>query len=284
MFFSRSKNSNLHNKVVVITGASSGLGEALAHAFYKCGCKLILVSRRLTELQRVKQALLDKHDNTITTFVPAIFTLDLTEINSLPAEAAKIVQIYGRIDILINNAGVSYRGEVVDTQIDVDIKVMLINYFAQVAFTKAFLPTMLQQQSGEIVCISSVQGKMGIPMRSAYAASKHALQAWCDSTRAELHSKNINVCVICPGYIQTSLSLNALTGNGETYGLMDATTAAGYSPEYVAEKVVKAVQRGEKEIVIAPIMHRIAILLRTLFPSVFFWLMKKRAESQKKLL
>ncbi|KAF7406506.1 hypothetical protein HZH68_005875 [Vespula germanica] len=273
----RKQKAILNNKVVMITGASSGLGEALAHVFYSCGCRLILIARRGAELERVKNTLLEKHC-TVQTHPPIILPLDLTDINSLQSKVSKVLTIHGKIDILINNAGISYRGEIINTNVDVDIKVMLLNYFAQIALTKAVLPSMLKQQSGHIVCISSVQGKISIPHRSAYAASKHALQAWCDSSRAELAEHNINVTVISPGYIKTALSLNALTGSGEIYGVMDQTTEQGYSPKYVAKKVLQAVLKKEKDVVIAPITPKCGILIRFLCPSLYFWLMEKRAK------
>ncbi|KAG7196509.1 hypothetical protein KM043_018518 [Ampulex compressa] len=240
------QKDTLGGKVVLITGASSGLGEALAHVFYNCGCRLILLSRRKDELERVKHALMSMHQ-TVPTHPPVILPFDLADINSLSSEMSKLMAIHERIDILVNNAGISYRGEVATTNMDVDIKVMLINYFAQIALTKALLPFMLKQRSGHIVYISSVQGKIAIPYRSAYAASKHALQAWCDAARAELVSQNIKITIVNPGYVQTSLSVNALTGSGQTYGVMDQTTKNGYTPKYVAERILKAVLKQEKE-------------------------------------
>ncbi|KAL0120226.1 hypothetical protein PUN28_008111 [Cardiocondyla obscurior] len=201
----------------MITGASSGLGEALAHTFYSVGCRIILVSRRKKELERVKNDLMNTHQ-TVPTYPPVILELDLTEINNLKDEVIKAIMIHGRIDILINNAGISYRGEVIDTNVDVDIKVMLSNYFSQVALSKIVLPYMIEQQSGHIIGVSSVQGRIAIPFRSAYAASKHALQAWYDTARAELSDKNIKFTVVSPGYIKTALSLNAVTGDGQVYG------------------------------------------------------------------
>ncbi|CAK9821949.1 Dehydrogenase/reductase SDR family protein 7-like [Anthophora retusa] len=275
------RKSTLNGKVVIITGASSGLGEALAHAFYECGCKVILISRRKEELERVKNALINTHA-TVPTYPPVILPLDITNINNLQAEVTKIIEIHGRIDILINNAGISYRGEVVNTNLDVDIKVMLTNYFAQIALAKAVLPYMIKEQSGHIVCVSSVQGKISIPYRSAYAASKHALQAWCDSCRAELADKNIKITVASPGYVRTALSLNALTGTGQVYGVMDKTTQEGYSPEYVAQCILKAVLKQEKDVVIASYSPKVAIYLRTLCPSLYFWIMQKRARKAAK--
>ncbi|XP_029174397.1 dehydrogenase/reductase SDR family protein 7-like [Nylanderia fulva] len=271
------KRTGLKNKVVMITGASSGLGEALAHAFYRCGCRVILVARRKCELERVKNDLMKSY-KTVPTHPPVILTLDLTDINNMKDEVSKIILIHGRIDVLINNAGISYRGKVINTHVDIDIKIMLTNYFSQVALSKIILPYMIEQKSGHIVGISSVQGRIAIPFRSAYAASKHALQAWYDTSRAELADKNIKFTVINPGYIKTSLSLNALKDDGETYGLMDKTTENGYEPEYVAERIVKSVVKQETEVTIAPISPRAAIVLRTLLPSLYFWIMKNRAK------
>ena len=275
------RKATLGGKVVMITGASSGLGEALAHVFYDCGCKVILISRRKEELERVKNALINTY-HTIPTHPPIILPLDITNINSLQSEVGKIVEIHGQVDILINNAGISYRGEVLNTNVDVDIKVMLTNYFAQIALAKAVLPFMIKQKSGHIICVSSVQGKISIPYRSAYAASKHALQAWCDSCRAELADQNIKVTVVSPGYVQTALSLNALTGSGQVYGVMDKTTEEGYSPEYVADCILKAVLKQEKDVLVCSFTPKIAIYLRTLCPSLYFWIMYKRAKRSEK--
>lgn len=276
----KEKRAALNNKVVMITGASSGLGEALAHTFYRCGCKIILVARRKEELERVKKDLTDI--SAAVTHVPIILSLDLTENESLRDKVTKIINVYDRIDILINNAGVSHRGTVSDTDIEVHKKLMFVNYFSQLALNNIVLPYMIKQNSGHIVSISSVQGRIAIPYRSAYAASKHALQAWYDCARAELHDKNIYFTVVNPGYIKTSLSYNALTGGGQVYGVMDATTENGYEPEYVAECILRSVLEQEKEITIAPFTSKAAIVLRTLFPSVYFYIMKQRAKKGAK--
>lgn len=136
----------------------------------------------------------------------------------MPDKVDEIEKIFGHIDILINNGGVSVRSDVLSTAMDVDIKVMLVNYFGTVALTKAVLPTMLKRKEGRIVCVSSVQGKFSLPHRSAYSASKHAMQAFCDSLRAEVAEHNVKVLCVSPGYINTALSLNALTGSGRSYG------------------------------------------------------------------
>ncbi|XP_057319369.1 dehydrogenase/reductase SDR family protein 7-like [Microplitis mediator] len=270
---------SLKGKVVMITGASSGLGEALAHVFYASGCKVILVARRHEELKRVKNSLIQTAVNkTVETYPPTILSLDLTKFDVLTEEVDKILASFGQIDILVNNAGISYRGKAAKTKIDVDMQVMMINYFAQIALAKAVIPSMIKQQFGHIVCISSVQGKIAIPYRSAYAASKHALQAWCDSTRAELNNFNIKVSVVSPGYINTSLSLNAITEGGECHGKMDKATESGYSAKYVADEILTAVLRQERETIIAPTLIKFVCLIRYLIPSVYFKIMNIRAK------
>lgn len=203
--------------------------------------------------------------------------LDLTDVNSLPEKVAGILNIFGRIDILVNNGGISVRSDVLSTSVDVDIKVMLVNYFGAIALTKAILPHMIKRQEGRIVFVSSVQGKFAIPQRSAYAASKHALQAFGDSLRAEVDEHNIRVTVISPGYINTALSLNALTGTGAAYGKVDSTTSTGANPDEMAMDILKCILRDSKDVILAPITPKIAHFLRYFCPPLYFWIMARRA-------
>ncbi|CAG9854360.1 unnamed protein product [Phyllotreta striolata] len=269
--------NNLFGKVVVITGASSGLGEALAHEFYMKGCQVVLCARRRQELDRVRTDLMHSH-STVQTHPPIIIPLDLADLDNLVENLKKIITVTGKVDILINNGGVSHRGNVLSTNIDVDMKIMMVNYFGTVALTKAVLPDMVKRNEGHIVFISSVQGLIALPERSAYSASKHAVQAFGDSLRAEVADNNISVSVISPGYIQTNLSLNALTGSGDSYGQMDDSTKSGYTPEYVAKKIVKAVAQKKKEMIISSMLPKIAIFLRKYLPSLYFFAMARRAK------
>ncbi|XP_054257713.1 dehydrogenase/reductase SDR family protein 7-like isoform X2 [Macrosteles quadrilineatus] len=270
--------AQLRGKVVLITGASSGLGEALAHVFYQAGCRVILAARREAQLERVKKELLSSRlDKDIVTHPPVVMVLDLIKIDEIPSCLEKVLKIVGHVDILINNAGISYRGEVLTTNIKVDTEMMMINYIAQVALIKALLPSMVLRKSGQIVAISSVQGRIAIPYRSAYTASKHALQAFCDTLRAEVAHHNVSVTVVSPGYISTNLSLNALTGTGEKYGVVDETTAKGYEPLDVAKRILVATMKRQSELIVSDSTPKIAMFLRTLLPSVYFYLMKNRA-------
>ncbi|XP_035793226.1 dehydrogenase/reductase SDR family protein 7-like [Anopheles albimanus] len=268
---------SLNGKVVLITGASSGLGEALAHSFYLAGCKVVLAARRKEELERVRKDLLSLHP-TVPTHPPVILPLDLSDLNSIAGKVQEVLEVHGAIDILVNNGGISVRGDALSTAIDVDIRIMLVNYFGTVALTKACLPSMMARKEGRIVSISSVQGKFAIPHRSAYSASKHALQAFSDSLRAEVAKDNIKVTLVSPGYINTALSLNALTGSGAQYGKMDAAMQSGATAETIATSILRAIKRDDQDIILAPIAPKAAYWLRHLLPSVYFWVMKKRAE------
>lgn len=276
----KKKNVSLHGKVVVITGASSGIGEALAHVFYVQGCRVVLAARREEELMRVKRDLLSKKLTT-TTFAPIVLPLDLAAIHELDSKIHRIYEEYGDIDILINNGGISTRSSVLETDIDVDKEVMTVNYFGPVTLTKCVLPRMVNRNSGHIVFVSSVQGRIAIPSRSSYAASKHALQAFADTLRSEVDKHNIKVSVISPGYVKTALSLNALTGSGEKYGVMDKATAKGYTPEHVANQVLNMISKNTKELTLSTIGPKAAIAIRYLAPDLYFWIMAKRARSMQ---
>ncbi|XP_034046816.1 dehydrogenase/reductase SDR family member 7B [Thalassophryne amazonica] len=275
--------SALQDAVVVITGASSGLGKECARVFHAAGARLVLCGRDTARLQHVVQELAasspDPHRHTHT---PRVVIFDLAEAHTVDRAAEDILKCYGQVDVLINNAGISYRGNILDTHLSVQRAVMETNYFGPVALTQALLPSMIHQHSGHIVAISSVQGKIAIPYRSAYAASKHATQAYFDCLRAEMERCGILVTVVSPGYIRTNLSVNAVTGDGSKYGVLDKSTAMGQEPTDVAREILKAVQQRSKDIVLAGPLPTLAIYLRTLWPALFFKLMSSRARKEQK--
>ncbi|KAL4710712.1 hypothetical protein ACJJTC_004357 [Scirpophaga incertulas] len=272
----RRKRAYLNGKVVVITGASSGIGEALAHAFYQEGSKVVLAARRKSELERVKRDLqakkLEKPSQE-----PIVLELDLANLDQLENFVSNVYKICGNVDILINNGGVSHRGSILHSKMEVFKNIMYINYFGSVGLTKAVLPRMIERKSGHIVFISSVQGLIAIPDRAAYAASKHAMQAFGDSLRAEMKQHNINVTMISPGYIKTAISLNAFNESGSNHGVMDKSTAEGFSAEYAAQQMLDSVVKKDNEFVISQLLPKFAIFLRHFVPNVYFWLMSKRA-------
>ncbi|XP_014661530.1 PREDICTED: dehydrogenase/reductase SDR family protein 7-like [Priapulus caudatus] len=274
----KQKLRQLNGKVVLITGASSGLGEALAYEFYLAGSKVILGARRTNELQRVKQELLDlKCETKYELYKPCILTLDLSDIASIPDKVLEASNYFGVIDILVNNAGISYRGDALYTSTDVDMQLMTTNYLGTAALTKVVLPHMMRHGKGEIVVVSSVQGKIAIPHRSAYAASKHATEAFFECLRAEVSHHNIHITMVSPEYIRTNLSLNALTASGAQYGQMDKTTAGGMAPRTAAQRILEAVAWQRDDVIIAGFKPKAAIYLNFLLPSFYRYIMKKRA-------
>ncbi|XP_060696306.1 dehydrogenase/reductase SDR family member 7B isoform X1 [Hemiscyllium ocellatum] len=273
----------VQDAVVVITGASSGLGKECARVFHAAGARLVLCGRNKQKLEELVKELTGMVNNKNKTHTPHIVTFDLADLEAVRSSAHEILNCFGQVDILINNGGISYRGNILDTAISVDKDVMNTNYFGPIALTKAILPSMVQRRSGHVAVISSVQGKIAIPFRSAYAASKHATQAFFDCLRAEVEQYGVKVTIISPGYIRTNLSLNAVTGNGSKYGVMDKNTAEGYEPRVVAEAVLTAVCRRKKDVLLAGFLPTVAVYLRTLIPSLFFPIMTARAKKERKM-
>ncbi|KAJ0000849.1 hypothetical protein NQD34_005869 [Periophthalmus magnuspinnatus] len=276
--------TSLQDAVVVITGASSGLGKECAQVFHSAGARLILCGRDGSRLQQVVLELTSKSLQTQIKHAhpPKMVVFDLADTAAVGRAAEEILACYGHIDVIINNAGISNRGNILDTQLSVQRDVMETNYFGPIALTQALLPSMVQRRSGHIVAISSVQGKIAIPYRSAYAASKHAMQAYFDCLRAEINQYGIPVTVISPGYIKTNLSINAITGDGTKHGVLDKTTAAGWEPRDVALAVLRAVRLKSKDVVLAGLTPTLAIYLRTLWPGLFFKIMSSRARKEQK--
>ncbi len=245
------------SQVVWITGASSGIGEALALEFAREGARLILSSRRPEELERVRAACArpDEH---------RVLPLDTGRVETFPAA----VTAAGHVDILINNAGVSQRALAAEADLAVERAMMEVNYFGPVALTKAVLPAMRARHAGHIVVVSSVMGYVGTPSRSTYAASKHALHGYFDSLRTEVWREGIKVTLACPGYVRTAVSANALDARGERHGKTDTTHVRGIAPERCARAIVRGVARGRAEVVVGG-PEIVAIWLQRFAPWLF---------------
>lgn len=257
-------------QVVWITGASSGIGEALAYALANEGARLVLSSRRTEELERVRRACARPTEH-------IVLPLDLARSATFAAAAAEVLRRCGRIDLLINNGGVSQRALAVDAAPEVERALMEINYFGPVALTKTVLPIMLSQKSGHVVVISSVMGHIGTPGRSTYAASKHALHGWFDSLRAEVWRTGITVTLVCPGYVQTAVSQNALGSRGEKHGELDAKTARGISPAKCATAIIRGISRRREEIYVGGAKELAGIYLKRFAPGLLSRIVRKMA-------
>jgi len=255
-----------NNKVIWITGASSGIGEALAAALVKRKAKLILSSRKEDLLQKVKETCGQQFQENIK-----ILPLDLSNPETFSGLSEKAIQYFGKIDILINNAGISQRSFVQDTFLEVDRKLMEVNYLGTIGLTKTLLPHFLGRGNGHFVTISSLTGKFGTPYRSSYAASKHALHGFFDSLRAELwrSSKDqIPVTLVCPGFVRTNLTLSALTGDGSPLNKMDEAQYKGKSSEWCAVKIIRAIERRKEEVYIGG-KEVLGVYLKRFFPLLF---------------
>jgi len=257
------------NKRVWLTGASSGIGEALAYAFAEAGAHLIISARNEQELNRVAGACTNLGAASVL-----VQPLDLAQHDTIPGIVEKVIRQVGKVDILLNNGGISQRSLVKDTSLEVVKNLMNVNFFGTVALTKALLPNMLTHQLGHIVTITSLTGKFGSPMRSAYAASKHALHGFFDSLRAELANTPIRVTLICPGFVRTNVSINALTGDGTKQNKMDDATDKGMQPEALAQKILRAIENGKEEVYFGG-KEVLGVYIKRFFPAYFSRLIKR---------
>jgi len=256
------------NTVIWITGASSGIGKALAIELSNQEATLILSSRNEKGLNEVKQCC--KHSELVK-----IIPLDLEKHDELPQKVAQAITFFNKIDILINNGGVSQRSLVKDTIIDVDKRIMNINYLGTVALTKAILPHFIKNKKGHFVVTTSIVGKIGTPLRSSYAASKHALHGFFDSLRAEHYTDNISVTLVCPGFVKTNVSKNALIGDGSKQQTMDNATAKGILPEKFAKLMIKVIKKKQEEAYIGGFKEKLAVFVKLFYPKLLSKMIRK---------
>ncbi len=260
----------LANKVVWITGASSGIGEALANRMARDGALIALSARRRSELERVKAAL---PAGTRTMIIAG----DVTDFASIPSWIKQIESELGPIDVLVNNAGVSQRSLARDTTMETYRFIMEVDFFAPVALTQAVVPGMAKRGSGQIVVTSSVAGKYGTPLRTGYSAAKHALHGYYDSLRAEVAKDGVVVTTLVVGAVHTNVSINALTGDGAAYGIMDDLQATGTEPQRAAELMVAGIIAGEPEVLVAEGVSLQALELSRRDPKALYAMLALRA-------
>lgn len=258
------------DKVVWITGASSGIGEALAIEFAKREARLILSARREEELKRVAGL----------TKLPAldlmILPFDLNDTKNASALTAEVINKFGRIDILINNGGFSQRSAAMDTPSDIDRQIMEVNYFAHVNITKAVLPYMKRQKAGHIVVISSIAGKFGFYLRSSYSAAKHALHGFFESLRLETEAMGIKTLIVCPGKVKTNVSVNAVTASGTSHNKMDESHVNAMSAEECAQHIIRGILANKEEILVGG-KELLIVKIKRFFPKLFGVLIRKQS-------
>lgn len=256
-------------QVAWITGASSGIGEEICRQLAIQGIRLILSARNETKLESLRQTLPNAHDHLI---VP----LDLEHTTAIAQTVKQAIDQTGRIDFLYNVSGLSQRSTASETALEIDRRIMEINYFGTIALTKAVLPYMQAQKSGHIVVISSIAGKFGFYLRSAYSASKHALHGFFESLLLEEAPNNIHVTIACPGKINTPISMSALNAKGESHGEMDHNQATGMPVDECVRQLLRAVAKRKKEVLIGNKEIK-AVTLKRLFPKLFWKIIAKQS-------
>lgn len=254
------------NKTVWITGASAGIGEAIALELIHQGATVILSARNTEKLNELKSRI-DAIQKDRCYVVPC----DVTSQDSVTKAAEQVKSLVERLDILINNAGVSQRSLALDTDIAVDRALFEVNFFGSIMVTKSIVPWMISKGGGHIVVMSSMAGKYGFRMRSSYAASKHALHGFYETLRAELHDQHVRVTLVCPGRIKTGISVNSLTGNGSKYGKMDAGQSNGVPVEKCARIIVRAIHHNRKEVFIGG-PEVFLLVIKRLFTPLYYWI------------
>lgn len=201
-------------QVVLVTGASAGIGAELARQFARSGARVIIAARRAAELDRVK--------GEIEAATPGAevrtLVLDVADTAAVPAKMAEALAMFGRVDVLCNNAGISTRCLAAEADLEVYRRVMEVNFFGLVAVTRALLPQFVERGTGVIMNTSSIAGKMGSPLRSAYSGSKFAVQGYAECLRAELINTKVKVVNICPGPVESDIALSSLGKDGRPHG------------------------------------------------------------------
>lgn len=257
-----------NQKVIWITGASSGIGEALVYELAKQNVQLILSARNEEKLNLVKSQAKLPDENC------KILPLDLEDSKSLENKTKKAISFFNQVDQVFHCGGFSQRSLAKNTNLSLDRKIMEVDYFGTIAISKYLLPHFLERNSGHFIAISSLAGKFGVPYRTGYAAAKHALHGFFDSLRCELDKTNIKVLIVCPGYIKTDISLNALQADGAKRNKMDKNQADGMSASKCAKKILKAVSKNKFEVVIGG-KETFGIYIKRFFPRLIHKLASK---------
>ena len=259
---------HLDNKVVWITGASSGIGKALAAECALKGAQVVLSARRLDELEKVRNSLQNSERHISV-------AMDITDESQVRHAYAHVLKEKGRIDWLINNAGLSQRALIADTTMQTERAIMEIDYFSQVFLTKLVLPTFLVQKSGRIAFVSSVAGLLGTQYRATYSAAKAAIHMWANSLRAEVAQEGVKVSVIFPGFVKTNVSFNALNGAGKPQAHQDDAIETGLDADAFAQQTVSALIKGDEYIVICGRKEKLGVLVSRLSPTTLYKMIRK---------
>ncbi|MBV8255923.1 MAG: SDR family oxidoreductase [Chitinophaga sp.] len=256
------------DKVILITGASSGIGRELALLLAKEKARLILVARNADRLLAVSQQCL-QHTPHCETLI-----MDVTDEQAVNFGAAAALRIFGHIDVLVNNAGVTQRSKLIDTSVSAVRQLMEVNFFGPVMLTKALLPHFQERGQGQIVVVSSMAGLFGYPWRSGYNAAKHALNGYFETLQTEQPIPELYTTIVCPGRIHTPITFSAITADGQPFGKMDPGQEHGIPVEVCARKILSAMRRRKKLVKIAR-MEKVLLWIKRYFPPLFYVIARK---------
>ena len=257
-----------NNKTIWITGASSGIGEASAYQFAKEKANLILTATREDKLKEVQQKCISLGAQC------KVLPYDLSDLENIDELTDKAISAFGNIDIAFLNAGISQRSKTLDTSFTVDEKIMAVNFFAPVKITKRLLPKMIENGGGTIAVTSSISGKFGFPLRSAYASSKFAVYGFFETVHAEYYNDNIRVVMVCPGRIKTNISYNALEADGTKHAKIDSGQQGGMSAQKAAIKIVRAINNRKPEVLVGG-KELVMVYIKRFFPALARKLVRK---------
>ena len=257
-----------NNKTIWITGASSGIGEASAYQFAKEKANLILTATREDKLKEVQQKCISLGAQC------KVLPYDLSDLENIDELTDKAISAFGNIDIAFLNAGISQRSKTLDTSFTVDEKIMAVNFFAPVKITKRLLPKMIENGGGTIAVTSSISGKFGFPLRSAYASSKFAVYGFFETVHAEYYNDNIRVVMVCPGRIKTNISYNALEADGTKHAKMDSGQQGGMSAQKAAITIVRAINNRKPEVLVGG-KELVMVYIKRFFPALARKLVRK---------
>ncbi|MEA3332889.1 MAG: SDR family oxidoreductase [Pseudomonadota bacterium] len=261
---------NFTDKVVWITGASSGIGQELSKQLAQRGARIVLSSRRNNILEKVRDQLpggKSRH---------WLAHLDLSDSEALFAQAPSLLAEFGKIDILINNGGISQRSLFLETDFSVYRRLMEVNYLGTIALTKIVLPGMVERRSGSVVSISSVAGKVGSKLRSGYSGSKYAVVGFMDCLRAETKQHGIHCLTVCPGFIKTDIDVNSLNAKGKPQQHRDDATENGMAVDICCKRIIKAIEQRQDEVIIGQGISALAPTIKRFLPSFFNYLSARK--------
>ncbi|KAJ8413732.1 hypothetical protein AAFF_G00082390 [Aldrovandia affinis] len=260
--------SVVRNKVVVITDAVSGVGTECAKLFHKGGARLILCGKSWDKLESLSDDLSSASDPSVT-FTPKLVLLDFSDMDSMPDVITEVLECYGCVDVLICNSSLKIKAPVQTLSLEMDKTIMDTNYFGPITLAKGVLQSMLSRRTGQMLLVNSIQGKLAVPFRTAYAASKHAVQAFFDCLRAEVEEYGISVSTINHTFI-TALPEDSTPSPKPSNFLCALFSRHGIYPAELADEILCTVSRKKKEVLMAHPIPRAALYIRTFFPSFFF--------------